>query len=82
MYKCIYRCLFDMVIYVHGYKQDKIIRMIKSRRMESAVHGTRTCTHMCVYTHTYIYICVYTHIYIYVCVCVRVCVCKIFVRKL
>ena len=42
MYECICRYLFDMVIFVHGYKLDKINRVIKSRRMKSAVYGTQT----------------------------------------
>jgi len=55
MYECIYRYLFDMVIFVHVYKRDEIIRVIKSRRMKSAVHRTQTiytgcfttCGHYC-----------------------------------
>ena len=66
MYECICRYLFDMVICVHGYKLDKINRVIKSRKMKSAVYGTQT-----------IYIYIYMYIYIYLCVCV----CKVFVKK-
>jgi len=46
MYECIYRYLFGMFLFVHGYKQDKISRVIKSRSIKSEIHGTRT---ICVY---------------------------------
>ena len=70
MYAFICRYLFDMVISVHAYKQDKISRVIKSRRMKSEVHGTQTI-HTHIHTYIYIYIYIYTHAYICACVCVK-----------
>jgi hypothetical protein len=70
MYECISLYLFDKVIFMHGYKQHKFIRVINSSWIISTVHGTQND----IYIYIYIYMCV--------CVCVCVCVCKIDVRKL
>ena len=71
--------LFDIVIFGKGCERDKIIRVIKSRRMNSAVHGTQK-----LYIYIYVCVCVCVcvsererenvYVSVSVCMCVSVCV--------
>jgi hypothetical protein len=62
MYEWICLYLFDKVIVMLGYKQDKFIRVIKSSWMISE-HRT-TYIYMCVCVCVCIYIYMYIYIYI------------------